>query len=111
MADIFFRGGNRDYIRPEIDDIFILHKPDYNVIDKIDLLTWYHSYDKYDGMRLRITREGRDPGNTVHGVYWSGVFENGDKALFECFDINWFEKVHDYDELDDAQLNIDFFDI
>lgn len=109
MADIFFRGGNIDYIRPEIDDIFILHKPDYNIVEKIEVLPWYSSYDKYDGMRLKITGERKDPGNTIHGSYWTGVFENGDKALFERFDINWFEKINEYEELDEIQ--VDFFDI
>lgn len=109
MAYIFFRGGNRDYIRPEIDDIFILHKPDYNIVEKIEVLPWFSSYDKYDGMRLKITRERKDQGNTIHGSYWTGIFENGDKALFECFDINWFEKINEYEELD--EMNVDFFDI
>lgn len=109
MPDIFFRGGNRDYIRPNIDDIFIVHKPDYSVVEKIDLLPWYSSYDKYDGMRLRITGERIDRGNTVHGVYWNSIFENGDKLLLECFDVNWLEKVEEYEELCDTQVN--FFDI
>lgn len=106
MPDIYFRGGNIDYIRPNINDIFIVHKPDYSVVEKIDLLPWYQSYDKYDGMRIIITREGIDRGNTVHGAYWSGIFENVDKLLFECFDVNWLEKIDNYSDLDESTVNL-----
>jgi hypothetical protein len=109
MAYIYFRGGNRNYIRPDIFDTFILHKPDYSVVEKIDVLPWESLFDKYDGMKLRITGESKDFGNPIHGVCWSCIFENGDKLTLECLDVNWLEKVNDYEELDEMQ--IDFFDI
>lgn len=68
--EIIYRGHDEHYLRPEIGDRYILHKPETN-----ETPNWVMGMDKYDGDILLITCEYKDIGNPIDRKSWDAIVE------------------------------------
>lgn len=120
MINIVFR--NDAFIKPNIGEKFIIHKP----VNTNQRPTWTGSMDMYDGTVIEIICEGKDPATT--GRCWKSkvIYKDGeitgldtrvDKLAFLNsldFMINyrWLEAFEDnFEEEIDTSLKTNFFDI
>lgn len=119
MINIVFRDDG--FIKPNIGEKFIIHKPD----NTHQRPTWLTSMDMYDGTVIETIGEGKDP--ATGGKCWKSkvIYKDGritgldtrvDKLAFLNsldFMINyrWLEAFEDNFEEIDTSIKTNFFDI
>ena len=100
--EIIYRGHNEHYLRPEIGDRYILHKPE----NTNEMPNWVHGMDQYDGDIILITDECGDPGNRIDKKSWDAIVERTAERRGYLLNLKWLEKIEDYGELSDVELEI-----
>lgn len=100
--EIIYRGHNEHYLRPEIGDRYILHKPK----NTSEAPNWVMGMDKYDGDILLITDEYKDSGNPIDKKSWDSIVERTGERRGYLVNLKWLEKVNEYEELSDVRFEI-----
>lgn len=100
--EIIYRGHNEHYLRPEIGDRYILHKPE----NTSETPNWVDGMDKYDGDILLITDEYKDGRHPIDRKSWDSIVERTVDMRGYLVNLKWLEKVNEYEELSDFKFEI-----
>ena len=101
--EIIYRGHNEHYLRPEIGDRYILHKPE----NTSETPNWVWGMDQYDGDILLITDEyNKDDRNPIDRKSWDSIVERTGERRGYLVNLKWLEKVNEYEELSDVRFEI-----